>query len=398
MVVDTLTKGRNSVGLFNRKGGGIDRRDRCQGALLGVHAGDSLGATTEFMSPDDVRVQHGRLKNIVGGGVFQWSAGDATDDTDLTKAVLDAYQDDAGSSVSGNAGRRMVEWMRKGPRDIGGTTAKALSDFDDTGNTWGGRSDESSAANGSLMRCAPTGLVRADDPESRRAESREISSITHAEPRAVDSCVAYNEIVAGLVNGKSARQAVDGALDACDEEGLDPRVRSAIEFGRRLDLDQSVRSGGWVADSGPLTYYDASTLNDDWHEGRGYVLDSLSIAVAAVEDPRGAENVLSDIASMGGDSDTNAAIAGGLVGARDGASGLPSAWVEQLQFRDEFTEAGAQIADGTFGVDDLGAVAVATSDERAVPDTERWGRQAHTRTDPRTGRSVRVRAHEVRRR
>ena len=55
--------------------------------------------------------------------------------------------------------------------------------------------------------------------------------------------------------------------------------------------------------------------------------------------------VLIDIARIGNDTDTNAAIAGGLLGARDGASAIPQRWRKLLQFGDEFTEAAAVLAD-----------------------------------------------------
>jgi hypothetical protein len=79
----------------------------------------------------------------------------------------------------------------------------------------------------------------------------------------------------------------------------------------------------------------------------GYVLDSLSLAIAAILDPRPLSEVLIDIVRIGNDTDTNAAIAGGLLGARDGASAIPVRWRELLQFGDEFTEAAAVLADTT---------------------------------------------------
>lgn len=67
-----------------------------------------------------------------------------------------------------------------------------------------------------------------------------------------------------------------------------------------------------------------------------YVLDSLTLAVTAVLDPRRPADVLPDIVAVGGDTDTNAAIAGGLLGARGGATSLPARWLDVLQFADEF--------------------------------------------------------------
>jgi ADP-ribosylglycohydrolase len=71
----------------------------------------------------------------------------------------------------------------------------------------------------------------------------------------------------------------------------------------------------------------------------GYVLDSLSLAVAAVLDPRPLPDVLVDIVRVGNDTDTNAAVAGGLLGVRDGVDAIPDRWLMTLQYRDEFLAA-----------------------------------------------------------
>ena len=67
-------------------------------------------------------------------------------------------------------------------------------------------------------------------------------------------------------------------------------------------------------------------------------------AVTALLDPRPLEDVLVDVARLGGDTDTNAAIAGGLLGLRDGVHAIPERWIERLQFADEFQAAAGTLA------------------------------------------------------
>src|SRR5215813_14416763 len=88
------------------------RADRIAGALLGVHAGDALGATLEFGSWSQIRDRYpDGLREIVGGGPFGWPAGHATDDTDLTRAVLLAYLDgEDGTDVVRAAADNMLAW------------------------------------------------------------------------------------------------------------------------------------------------------------------------------------------------------------------------------------------------------------------------------------------------
>jgi ADP-ribosylglycohydrolase len=72
----------------NRTAGDSRRHDRIAGALLGVHAGDALGATRAFMPWQAIREHYpDGLRDVIGGGPYGWPAGQATDDTDLTRAA-----------------------------------------------------------------------------------------------------------------------------------------------------------------------------------------------------------------------------------------------------------------------------------------------------------------------
>ena len=177
------------------------------------------------------------------------------------------------------------------------------------------------------MRCIPTGLAVAE--RSRRiSESVEISAITHDDERAVTACAAYNEIVAALLAGAAPAEAVASGLGTARALGSDP-VAEAIASGRGLDP-------ALLARTGELPFPGRAS---------GYVLDSLALAVAAVLDPRPLPAVLTDIARLGNDADTNAAIAGGLLGARDGAAAIPRRWRVVLQFGAEFAAAAPAVAD-----------------------------------------------------
>jgi ADP-ribosylglycohydrolase len=304
-----------------------------------VHAGDSLGASCEFQTWDEIRQEYpDGLRDIVGGGPFGWPAGHATDDTDLTRALLLAHLD-PGPDVVVTAGQRMLDWYhghwpgrRPGSRpvDIGGATRTGLLRFERTGDPRSSGAGPGQAGNGSLMRCLPTALA---EPEgvTRIRVSRELSAITHNDARCTLSCAAYNEIVVALLREQPADQAVAAGLALTSAPGADPasaEVRDAIGYGAALDLAAAVLTG-------------RTSLPDG---GGGYVLDSLSIAVAALLDPRPLEDVLVDVVRLGRDTDTNAAIAGGLLGARDGVGGIPDRWIAELQFAVEFSAAADVLA------------------------------------------------------
>jgi ADP-ribosyl-[dinitrogen reductase] hydrolase len=280
----------------------------------------------EFKSPEAIKAKYGRHADITGGGPFGWAPGDPTDDTDLTWCVARAYRD--GTGVKG-AADNMVAWLRRGPRDVGGATSSGLHRYMESGDPARAGAGQGSAGNGSLMRCIPTGLLRSD-PVQRRMESKAISAVTHNDLDCQDACAAYNEMVAALVDGRSPDEAVQAALDM---PGLRAKVLDSIQRGMQVDLADAYARG----DQCPTGYPPSAS---------GYVLHSLALSVAAVRDPRPLEDVLVDVVNLGGDTDTNGAICGGILGARDGASAIPERWRSTLrlgpqmeQVADVFAEA-----------------------------------------------------------
>jgi ADP-ribosylglycohydrolase len=177
------------------------------------------------------------------------------------------------------------------------------------------------------MRCIPTALA-VTSRRRRISESIEISAITHDDERVVTACAAYNEIAAALVAGLGPAAAVAAGSTTARELGS-TQVAGAIELGGTL-------RPAALAASGDLPFPGRAA---------GYVLDSLSLAVGAVLDERPLADIVVDVARLGNDTDTNAAIAGGLLGARDGAAAIPSRWQRLLQFGAEFTAAASALAD-----------------------------------------------------
>ncbi|KAF2824918.1 ADP-ribosylglycohydrolase [Ophiobolus disseminans] len=319
------------------------RASRVRGALMGVHCGDSLGATFEFKPWSQMIRQYPTgLREIIGGGTLKWPAGHATDDTDLTRAVLLSYLDyeefkQTGSAQDFNiakaAAEHALKWnegnwpgRKKGSRpiDIGSTTRIGLQQFRKTRDPAKSGVGNGSAGNGSLMRCIPSGLFAS--PERRQEESIAISAFTHNDPRCTIACAAYNEIVAALVDGKTPLEAVQiGKGVAHDLKCAE--VTDAITEGETIPLAK-------IAREGPK----GTTVSVS-----GYVLNSLKLAIAAVLDMRSFEDVLVDVVRIGGDSDTNGTIAGGLLGARDGIEKIPERWLGKLQFRTEFEDVAMRI-------------------------------------------------------
>ncbi|KAK3986864.1 ADP-ribosyl glycohydrolase [Cladorrhinum sp. PSN332] len=343
----------------------LTKHDRVLGALLGVHAGDCLGAPLEFRAWENIKAKHPTgQREITSGG--PWAKGEATDDTDMMRAVLLAYYDqvrysrqdqndpDNGKDVAGRAASYFVDWYNgdwpgrtKGtqPKDVGIQTRQALNtlirDRNKDHTRCGVREtqDGRTAGNGGLMRCIPTGLFQ-DDTNLIETESIAINNITHIDSESALSCVVYNIMVHHLINGVNAGEAFDAGMAVVqrwlrENRPNSYRHKAAVKVQRVMNAGRNAINLADFANLGP-------SRAANWKEfmpglASGYVADSLLLAVAALFDARSLEDILVDVVRVGHDTDTNAAIAGGLLGARDGVNAIPQRWLSApLQFRDEF--------------------------------------------------------------
>lgn len=267
-------------------------RDRARGCLLGQFIGDSLGSLVEFETPEQIAERYpDGVRDLADGGTWNLIAGQSTDDSQMAMMLIRSLQR-CGTFDADDVLRGYVHWYSTGPFDIGATCAQALS---------GGPLNVESQANGALMRVSPLGVFGAREDVGFAAAAdfaREDAGLTHPNPICVDANAVF---VTGLVtgiHGGSAREVVD-AMEAATSERA---VAQAIAAGRTGDVS-------------------------DYEAHEGWVLLALSIAVRQLllfDDPADA---LVDAVSMGGDTDTNAAIAGALLGAVHGAAAWPERWV-----------------------------------------------------------------------
>lgn len=306
--------------------------DRFVGCLLGVAVGDALGAAGEFRTPEWIAEEYGVLADYHASGTF--AAGEFTDDTDMTLCVARAILDGGAAGLASGVDlpvlmEYFVEWWSRPPKDIGTLTRVALGEyydgnlFDQTldpraaGRRAWERSGKKSAGNGGVMRTAPVGLAwYVDEPRCRR-EAERVCQTTHFDPRCVASCVAVSVAIGRLVR------------DTFDVDAL-------VEDLRRWYVAAEQVAGIAEVAGGCLTL--ANTPATGWD--RGYTVKSTNLAFACLVEDAPFEESMVRLVSMGGDADTNGAIAGGLLGARDGAAAIPDRWIAGLQQRDKVEELG----------------------------------------------------------
>jgi ADP-ribosyl-[dinitrogen reductase] hydrolase len=296
--------------------------DRYLGCLLGLAAGDALGTTCEFERPGSFTP----LTNIVGGGPFELTAGQWTDDTSMALCLAESLIE-TGKFDPVDQMQRYVAWRRTGHLssngvcfDIGNTVRNALTKFEQTGEPFCGDTDPKTAGNGSLMRLAAVPMFYAQDAAVAIAMSAESSKTTHGATAAVDACRFYAGLIVGAFGG------------AAKDELLSPHYCPISGLWTREPLDPEI---GAIADGSYKTKTPPEIV------GSGYVVKSLEAALWAFYTTDDFESGCLRAANLGNDADTTAAIYGQLAGAFYGIEAMPPSWVAKLAKR-ELIESMAQ--------------------------------------------------------
>jgi ADP-ribosylglycohydrolase len=288
--------------------------DAALGSVLGALVGDAAGAVLEFFGRPITRADVDHALTLPGGGTWGVAPGQITDDGELTMSLLHALVE-APTSPRSAAAARYAAWVASGPFDIGITTARSLGCLRDA--AFAARAREAgvdvamteaarerctaSKANGSLMRATPLGVwgARRDDA-SLIAAAQDDARLSHPNAACVDAAVAYVLAIASLVRapGEAAR-AVDVATTWA-------RKHAGAEV------------QGWLDEAAAGTTV-AYTPQD------GFVRIAFTHAFRHLQLGTSYDDALRETLAGGGDTDTNACIVGGLVGARWGASAIPEA-------------------------------------------------------------------------
>lgn len=283
--------------------------DKIKGALFGFAIGDTLGGTTEFLSKEQIKKQYGEVKEIIGGGYWDLEKGETTDDTAMTLAVARGILKNPQDPIK-DIGEEFLKWYDSRPKDVGIIIRTVLSNF--TGNWFETAKrvhdeelNEFTAGNGSLMRCLPIALAYEDIEEIEAITSKQ-SKMTHYDSKADTACVIYNRIAYHVLHGKDLKEAIREEI-----KGTMYEIALSGEKPTCPPNGYVVHTMHWVL------YW---LLNSDIY---------IDVVVGA--------------ANEGDDSDTIAAIAGGLAGLACGYNQLPRKYVEALLQKDEIEQVSNEI-------------------------------------------------------
>jgi len=293
--------------------------ERLEGAVYGHLVGDALGVPYEFRPADQIGEVEWR-----GHGTHDQPTGTWSDDGALMLALLDSLLS-VGFDTA-DQGHRSLAWRDEGAYapggvvfDIGNSTSIALGALRS-----GVAAEEAGAVdakgNGSLMRIIGLPLVLRDlDDRGLIDKTIRASRVSHGSSEAQIACGLYVLVVKRFLDGATDRAA---AL-AESQEVL------------RAALSEHGLPGSREAESSA----DAISALDDFEawggrSGGGRVVDSFWSAWDVFVAADGYAHTVIAAVEYGNDTDTTAAIAGGLAGTYWGIDGIPSAWHRGLRDRD----------------------------------------------------------------
>jgi ADP-ribosylglycohydrolase len=286
--------------------------DRGFGAVLGALVGDAAGAYLEFIGHQPSADEVEGAMQMPGGGCWKVAPGQVTDDGELMLCLAQALFEGNDFDIERHA-RLYARWYESPPFDIGNTTAASIGcisrpEFLKMSQNEGfaaamtkaaQRDCMGSKANGSLMRAAPIGVwgYQKTDAEIARVASLD-SGLSHPHESCCHAVAAYSIAIAELV--KTGDRAAAWA-----------RAKNWLQANANAELKD------WAA-------VIESNEQVPGHPQAGFVRIAFINAFQSLIANQDYQTAIRSVLSIGGDTDTNACIVGGLIGAATGAGNIPA--------------------------------------------------------------------------
>ncbi len=301
--------------------------DRARGVMLGVAVGNLLGRPMEGWSWQRIR---GRFPDGVRDISPSEKAKPMDDDTaqsvDLAESLLE------GGDLVERFAARLVAWSLLNGRGMGRTTRQSINQLKDKvpppiAAYAVYRAMGENASNGGIMRCAPVSIARRTHPELLVQDTADSCSVSHHAPPSQWTCVIINAVIAALLSGvvpDLQKLLAAAKADGCPDlvgiarvAGVPTRFLEDVIRGRTPPRDIE-----WMKDNqGP----------------NGHTVLTMQAGLWAATTPLNLEEALVAMVSAGGDTDTNGALAGAVLGARYGASAIPQRWMSNVPHRERLT-------------------------------------------------------------
>lgn len=271
--------------------------------IMGLVVGDAVGVPVEFKQRDAFEI-----KDMTGFGTYNQPPGTWSDDSSMTLATLDSIVQNERIDLR-DIMACFASWYFRAdftPHgevfDVGGTTRKAIGRYmrGVALEECGGR-DFNDNGNGSLMRILPLAFFPCGD-----GDVDDVSSLTHSHTISCTACEIYVRIAKELLAGKTPEQAV-----------------------KNVALEKTDFVFNWLQNSG-------SESRDDI-KSTGFVVDTLQAALWCLLTSDSYKETILKAVNLGDDTDTVAAVAGGLAGivyGVGGEKGIPQEWIDRIPYEE----------------------------------------------------------------
>lgn len=296
--------------------------EKIKSALFGLVVGDALGVPAEFKSRKFL--DENPITEMIGYGTHKQPKGTWSDDSAMTFITAESL---ANAYNLKNIADLFLKWKEEAYWnatdeifDIGISTLRAIDNYKTNRNPLiSGNYSENSNGNGSLMRILPLAFYTINMNVERRFEIiKEVSSITHAHIRSVISCFYYVEYAISIIKGEEKLNAyyitnhtVNAFFDSNEKYIYEKTFFDRILSGEIYDLQE-----------------------DDILSS-GYVIDSLEAALWCFFKNDDYKSTVLNAVNLGEDTDTIAAIVGGLAGIYYGFDSIPENWINSIAKKNE---------------------------------------------------------------
>ena len=303
--------------------------EKIKSVIIGHAVADALGVPVEFCEREELI--ENPVTDMMGYGTYDVPAGAWSDDTSMSLCALDALSHEGWKwdDIMNN----FADWLENGKYtptgetfDVGRTCLKAIISYcsGESDSTNCGRTDERSNGNGSLMRINPFVLWATQTLLNHGNDGywlwmgciKRASELTHAHDRSIMGCTIYAYCLSFLLKEATRESLVAG-----------------IKFAGN-DLDYLPEYEPYKRIFEP----DFEKLSADEIKSSGYVVDTLEAALWCLLTTDNYRDCVLKAVNLGGDTDTIAAVAGGLAGALYGYDGIPVEWRNTLIKREYIEE------------------------------------------------------------
>ncbi len=306
-------------------------KEKIKAVMLGHAVGDALGVPVEFCKREEL--DEDPVTEMTSFGTYPVPVGCWSDDTSMSVAALDSLAsgklDFDDIMVKFGAWYYDDEYTPTGETfDVGSTCRSAIDNYFTYHKAVGecGLTCERSNGNGSLMRIHPFSLVAWYNREMREKWESVIekaSALTHAHERSKLACKIYTLVLFQL-------------LDAPDKETVRLALKTAgCRYEASSERERYKR----------IFAPDFAELPREEIKSSGYVVDTLEAALWCVLTTDNYRDCVLKAVNLGDDTDTVAAVAGGLAGALYGYGSIPKEWLRALKRKDYIEEMCERAAD-----------------------------------------------------